>query len=365
LPNILSGFQSGSHSANPQLMRVSPPVDAHRPLHKGEVGRPLRVVIVGAGLMGKWHSFYARKLGASIVGVVDKNVSRAQALAGRSGPAKAFPELEQCLVRCNPDVAQICTPVFSHFELARLALEANAHVMIEKPAARTADETETLLHLARRRQRLFTPVHQFPFQDGFQRLRHAIAGLGEPVRVKYEAFTAGGSGQSGENRRRILFDILPHPLSLGTALFGSSFLNTLELTGPQSCDELDLWGTGRGAGFHICLSHRARPTRNSLTYIGTQGTAHVNLYHGFSVFEKGGTASRGQKILQPLDFGSRLVLRSAINLGDRLRKSVWAYPGLPELERAFYHAVRTGGAAPIAEDEVIGIARTIDRLQET
>jgi hypothetical protein len=147
-------------------------------------------------------------------------------------------------------------------------------------------------------------------------------------------------------------------------LFGSSFLNTLKLTGPQTCDELDLWGTARGAGFHICLSHRARPTRNALTYIGTNGTAHVNLYHGFSVFEKGGVASRGQKILQPLDFGARLFLRSAINLAGRLRKSVWAYPGLPELGLAFYHAVRTGGAAPIGADEVIGIARTMDRLQE-
>ena len=52
-----------------------------------------------------------------------------------------------------------------------------------------------------------------------------------------------------------------------------------------------------------------------------------------------------------------------MNLASRLRSSVWAYPGLSELERAFYHAVRTGGTSPIGNDEIIGIARTMGRLQ--
>lgn len=326
---------------------------------------PLRVVIVGAGLMGRWHAYYARRLGATIVGIVDKDPLKARTLVQHHSSASVFSGLEQCLSHCNPDVVHVCTPSSSHFELARLALEADAHVLIEKPAAPTLETTEALLTLARRRRKLFNPVHQFPFQDGFRRLRLKAAVLGEPVRLSYEAFTAGGTGRSAEERWRILVEILPHPFSLGVGLFGPSFLNTVEFACVPTSDDLELWGTACGARFHVCLSHRGRPTRHVLSYTGTVGSAHVNLYHGFAVFETGPEASRRKKAIQPFDFGARLVVRSAVNLSARLRRSVWAYPGLPELGRAFYDAVRSGGPAPIREAEIVEIARTVDRLQAT
>jgi len=323
----------------------------------------LRVVIVGAGLMGRWHAYYARRLGAAIVGIVDKDPVKARTLGQRHRSTPLFSELEQCLIRCKPDVVHICTPSSSHFDLAGLALEADAHVLIEKPAAPTLEATEALLKLASRRGKLLNPVHQFPFQEGFRRLRANAAALGEPVRVNYEAFTAGGTGQSSQERRRILIEILPHPFSLGAGLFGPSFLNTVEFAGRPTSDDFELWGAASRARFHISLSHRARPTRNALTYVGTAGTAHLNLYHGFAVFEAGPDASRRTKMLQPLSFGTRLVGRSAVNLLARLRRSIWAYPGLLELGRAFYDAVRSGGMAPIAETEIVEIARTVDRLR--
>jgi predicted dehydrogenase len=327
--------------------------------------RPLGVVIVGAGLMGRWHAYYARRLGATIVGIVDKDPLKARTLVEQHRSTPVFSELEDCLVRCKPDVVHICTPSSSHFDLAKLALEAKAHVLLEKPAAPTLETTEELLELARCRGKLLNPVHQFPFQEGFRRLRLKAAALGDPVRVSYEAFTAGGTGRSPEERRQILIEILPHPLSLGTGLFGPSFLNTVEFAGPATSDHFELWGTACGARFHVCLSHRGRPTRNVLSYTGTAGSAYVNLYHGFAVFETASKTSRVRKTLQPLNFGARLVGRSVVNLSARLRRSVWAYPGLPELGRAFYDAVRNGGPAPIAEAEIAEIARTVDRLQTT
>jgi predicted dehydrogenase len=327
------------------------------------VRSPLRIAIVGAGLMGRWHAYYAGRLGARIVGVVDRDSAKAGSLLQDHKGASFYSELEACLSQSKPDVVHICTPSTSHFDLARVALESDAHVLIEKPAATTFEDTEELLRLARYRKRLLTPVHQFPFQNGFAQLRRNAAQLGQAVRVTYEAYTAGGAGASEEQRRQILTEILPHPFSLGSSLFGTSFLKTLEPVGPQTCDDMEFAGMAGDTRFHVSVSHRGRPTRNVLSYIGTAGSAHVNLFHGFAVFETGSEVSRRKKMLQPLGFGARLVARSSANLATRLRRSIWAYPGLAELGSAFYDAVRTGGAAPIADSEVLEIARTVERLR--
>jgi predicted dehydrogenase len=323
---------------------------------------PLRVVIVGAGLMGAWHAYYVKRLGASIVGIVDKDPLKGPALA-RGQKSTFFSDLEPCLDRCSPHVVHICTPSPSHVALAKLALEAGAHVLIEKPLAPTLESTVSLLELAHQRQKMLTPVHQFPFQEGFRRLVANAPALGDPVRVTYEAFTAGGNGLCPDERRRLLLEILPHPFSLAMRLFGPTLLNSIETVGPQTSDDLELSAGKSSVRFHVTLSHRGRPTRNKLSYIGTAGTAHVDLFHGFAVFESGSQTSRRKKMLQPLDLGSRLVARSAANLFTRLRRSTWAYPGLPELTRAFYDAVRNGGVSPIDEAESIEIARTVDRLR--
>jgi predicted dehydrogenase len=313
--------------------------------------------------MGRWHAYYAGRLGARIVGVVDRDSSRARSLLEDHKGAAFYSELESCLTQSKPDIVHICTPSSSHFDLAKLALESDAHVLIEKPAATTLDNTEQLLNLARHRKRLLTPVHQFPFQNGFAQLRRNAAQLGRPVRVTYEAFTAGGADSSEEQRRQILTEILPHPFSLGSSLFGTSFLKTMEPVGPQTCDDIEFTGMAGDARFQVSVSHRGRPTRNVLSYVGTTGSAHVNLFHGFAVFETGSEVSRRKKMLQPLGFGARLVARSSANLATRLRRSIWAYPGLEELGSAFYNAVRTGGDAPIADTEVLEIARTVERLR--
>jgi hypothetical protein len=116
------------------------------------------------------------------------------------------------------------------------------------------------------------------------------------------------------------------------------------------------------ARFHIALSSRGRPTRNLLTYVGTEGSAYVNLYHGFVLFESG-SVSRWTKAAQPLRFGARLALRSASNLSGRLVNSVWAYPGLRDLLQEFYGAAKGGGAPPVEHAEIVAIARSLDRLR--
>src|SRR5689334_10614548 len=101
--------------------------------------RTLRVAIVGAGLMGRWHAFSAARAGGSIVAVVDPNQARARRLASRSRAARAFSTLDGALERA--DVVHVCTPTAAHVAVIAQALDARRHVLVEKPLAPTVAET--------------------------------------------------------------------------------------------------------------------------------------------------------------------------------------------------------------------------------
>src|SRR5262249_55093641 len=96
--------------------------------------RPLRVAIIGAGLMGYWHGRAARHVGSQVVAVVDPDAKRAKALARACRAAAAATDVSE-LHGGGLDAAHICSPVSTHGALATQALEAGIHALVEKPLA--------------------------------------------------------------------------------------------------------------------------------------------------------------------------------------------------------------------------------------
>jgi predicted dehydrogenase len=96
------------------------------------------VGIVGCGLIGQKR---AKALGAGglLVACADKDVSRAESLA-RSTRAKVFRDWSELLWSPLVDVVIVATLHDSLAEITQIAAEAGKHVLVEKPAARTASE---------------------------------------------------------------------------------------------------------------------------------------------------------------------------------------------------------------------------------
>jgi predicted dehydrogenase len=78
----------------------------------------------------------------------------------------------------NPDVAAvvIATPVDAHYDLARAALEAGKHVLVEKPLASTSEQGERLIELAAKRRRVLMVDHTFVYTGAVRRIRELITG---------------------------------------------------------------------------------------------------------------------------------------------------------------------------------------------
>ena len=323
---------------------------------------PLRAVVVGAGLMGRWHARYAARAGAEIAGVVDRDATAARALAARHGGAPVFATLGDSLRAGRLDVAHICTPIESHFALAREAMQGGSHVIVEKPAAATRAEAALLVETARQGGRLLVPAHQMPFQHGFLRLRAALPRLGDVVAVEYAMCSAGGEGKTARGRRSVLLEVLPHADSLLRALLRERYVpEALEVT-TRSADDLVLAGVAAGIRIQVSLSLRGRPPRHEIHVVGTRGSGTADLFHGYCVLDAGGT-SRPAKVLRPFARAGRMLAASSVNLIRRAAGREPAYPGLRPLIAAVYAAARGEGPAPIGEAEVVGSVGLMERAR--
>src|SRR5208282_3817746 len=87
---------------------------------------------------------------ARVVAVCDKN-PEAQRRAKRAYPSVQAPSDAAEILRSSCiDAVAIVTPVWTHFELAKAALENGKHVFVEKPFTSNGAQAEELINLAAR-----------------------------------------------------------------------------------------------------------------------------------------------------------------------------------------------------------------------
>ena len=79
----------------------------------------------------------------------------------------------------------IATPVPTHYELAKAALEAGKHVFVEKPPAMKGGEIDELVALAEERDLVLMPGHLLLYHPGVQKLKELVdsGALGEVLCV--------------------------------------------------------------------------------------------------------------------------------------------------------------------------------------
>ena len=324
--------------------------------------RALRVAIVGAGAMGYWHSRAARRLGSQVVAVVDPDAKRATALARACRVAAVATEMP-ALDATDLDAVHICSPASTHFMLVSKALEAGLHVLVEKPLAGSAAETERLLMLAQQQHLVLCPVHQIAFQVGVRDAgRAAGAELDNLCAIDFRICSAGGAGRSPAEMDEIIADILPHPFSVLRKLWPQASWEPHRwfVTRPRS-GELLVAGNHAGALLSLFVSMHARPTCFEMTVYSRHGVIALDFFHGFAI-RYNGDVSRLSKILRPFATSLKLFGIASINLIGRGLSGEIAYPGLQQLTRQFYDAVRGIAPSPIAPDDVMAVAIARDAV---
>jgi len=129
--------------------------------------------VVGVGVFGRNHARVYKELeqqgaGVHLLGVVDPDTNRADAVAGEFG-CKAFGSVHQLLTtHSEVQAASVAVPTVHHFEVARDLLNAGVDVLIEKPVAATLAEADELAALAARHKRIAQAGHLERFNPAVQ-----------------------------------------------------------------------------------------------------------------------------------------------------------------------------------------------------
>ncbi len=315
----------------------------------------MRALILGAGLMGRFHAQYADKIGAQIVGVVDLDLDRATVLAEKY-QVSAFDGLPKALAASRPDIVHVCTPASAHDEAIQTAIESGVHMLVEKPLSQSFDRTASLLARASAENLVLSPVHQLAFQSWIQE----VGAVGRIVDICYETCSAGAEGASPEAQDQVVDDILPHPLALFERILPGSTDEDWAVLRPAS-GEFRAHTDHDGVILSIALSMHGRPPRHGLRVTGDQGTLVADLFHGFAVRELG-SASRAYKVLRPFVLGGQQLGTAGSNLGRRILAKESGYPGLIQQIRAVYSQVR-GGPCALSHSHILGVAKSRDRLR--
>ena len=112
-----------------------------------------RVLVVGLGNMGMSHALaYTRIPGFEVVGVCERRIGDRK-LPPELANAKKFDSFDKALAELKPDVVSINTLPDTHAEFALKAMEAGAHVFVEKPLADNVVNAEKVVATARRTKR--------------------------------------------------------------------------------------------------------------------------------------------------------------------------------------------------------------------
>ncbi len=133
----------------------------------------LRLAVVGAGHLGRFHARIAASLpDTRLVAVVDPLAQARQQVAAETG-AKPVADFRELIGLA--DAAIVATPTTMHFDVARELLLGGIHVLVEKPITTTVAEAQELVNLAERQQLVLQVGHIERFNPAFTAVRSRLA----------------------------------------------------------------------------------------------------------------------------------------------------------------------------------------------
>ena len=181
----------------------------------------LAVGIVGCGY---WGPNLARNFShhpdAEVGALCDLDPDRLEHVRRLHPGVRVFTDFKRFLSTATLDVVVIATPVKTHHALAKAALLAGKHVLIEKPMAASAAECEDLIAIARSEGLILMVGHTYLYSEPVRKIADIVrsGGIGELKYINCQRLNLGLFQQD----INVAWDLAPHDLSIILHLMGEA-----------------------------------------------------------------------------------------------------------------------------------------------
>jgi predicted dehydrogenase len=323
---------------NNDLGDLAASLRSHSILHRET---PIGTALVGYGY---WGPNLARNIaesdGLHLEALCELDRKQASSFRQRHPSARTLSDFDAVLADPTIEAIVIATPPQTHYPLAKRALEAGKHVLVEKPLATKLEHAYELAEIAATNQCMLMPGHTFIYSPAVNTVRDLIRDgtVGDVHFITSARLNLGKYNDEG-----VVCDLAPHDLSIllywldqpivEVAASGSSVLKqdvpetafmTLTFAGGQSANVQISWLAPRKVRQTIVVG-----SKRMVQYDDTASDEPVRIY------------DRGMDIMPPTpaNFGEhQLIYRT----GDVVIPRVEAQEPLRLELEDFAHSIRTG-----------------------
>lgn len=325
---------------------------------------PVSAVLIGYGYSGR--TFHAPLIGA-VEGI-------ALAAVASSDAAKVHADLPGIAVIGDPmaaarsegaDLVVIATPNDSHAPLARAALEAGKHVVVDKPFTLDLAEARALAALAQGKGRMLAVFHNRRWDSDFLAVRKAIAegriGRVSHVESHFDRFRPAVRDRWRERAgpgSGVWFDLGPHLVDQAMQLFGLPDRVQANLAAQRTGAQADDWA-------HVVLDYGERRVVLHAGMLVAGGTPRF-IVHGDagSLVKRHADRQEPQLLagMRPGADGWGEDPDTLIRIDGEGREEALAVA--PGDQRGFYRAVvaalRDGGEPPVSPAQAVAVMAVVE-----
>lgn len=333
-----------------------------------------KIGIVGAGYVSGHHLRALRSLPlVQVVGIADLDFDRVQTVARKFNIPRAYANVEE-LLASGVDVVHVLTPPAFHAKIAIQALQAGAHVLVEKPMAETPEQCEEMMAAAASCGRTLCVVHSARFDPIVQRGVELVksGSIGSVISLDfhrssdYAPWPGGGKLPPQYRKGSYPFqDLGIHGFAIAEAFLGpvknaeidfrstGSDINLLfdEWTARVECER----GPAR-----LYLSWNVRPVRSQVIVHGTHGVMQIDCLLQTCYVTK---LLPGPKFASPVICAMGNAVASLYEVPRNvLRFMTGRLPGAPGIHKNihdFYSALERGAPVPVSAEEGLRLVKAM------
>jgi predicted dehydrogenase len=157
---------------------------------------------------------------AKVKWLCDKKPGRLSWVRKNHSDVSATADLEQILGDPDIDAVAVATEPYTHHKIGCAVLNANKHLFMEKPLARSKKEALELVHLAKVRQKIIGVGHVYLYHPAIEKLRETFdrGSLGQPLYLELERVNPGPP----KPKHDVIWDLAPHEISLALTFAGAA-----------------------------------------------------------------------------------------------------------------------------------------------